>query len=764
MQKHNETPLQARRPSPLAGRLCLSALVLTILWLLWPGRTVQAHANLVRAEPAPDSVQDEPPDRVTIWFTEPIEGDFSEIQVLDTAGQRVDSGDSQVDGTDATVLSVTLPPLPEGTYTVAWKNLSSVDGHTVRGSFIFGVGDVVLGATDSRATVEQPLLPAPAEPVLRWLALLGLMTLIGGLAFRQLVIRPALQQESQAIQALEQRLTARITRWLWIATAVFLLASIGHVVLQTTLIQEVSPVEALGWPLVDVLTQTGWGMLWLWRMGLFLLLAVALRLTTTTNAAWREQRAWLALAAGLGVAMTISLSSHAAATEEVRTAATFSDFLHLLAASFWVGGLFHFALGMPLILKTLSGAERGQFLAAVVPNFSSLATLSVGTLIVTGLYGAYAQVTTVPALQTPYGRTLLVKLALVVPLLILGAINLLWLSRRLAVEESAATRLHRSLTGEAILSLFVLLAAALLITLEPARQVASRQGLGTPDALTFEDTVEGANIHLAIEPGRVGENQFTVTLQDRRGDPIEDADDIILQVVFLDADLSPLSARVTNEGQGRYTFDEVLLSIAGRWQAELTVIRPDAFDARTAFRFEALPAVGSNSAAISPSAQAGNLLWGLELVLLGFLFLGVSIPLGSWYERRGRAILVPGMICVVVGLVLIGVVQSGSGPEGNQGNPFPPTQNSIEMGQAVFIENCQSCHGREGRGDGPNSAGLEPPPANLHEHVPLHPDMELFAIVTNGISGTAMPAFEGQLSEEERWHLINYMRALVAED
>jgi len=61
-------------------------------------------------------------------------------------------------------------------------------------------------------------------------------------------------------------------------------------------------------------------------------------------------------------------------------------------------------------------------------------------------------------------------------------------------------------------------------------------------------------------------------------------------------------------------------------------------------------------------------------------------------------------------------------------------------------------------GDGPQAAGLDPPPADLVTHVPLHPDGVLFSYIQNGIPGTAMPSLGDKLTNEEIWHIVNYIR------
>ena len=121
--------------------------------------------------------------------------------------------------------------------------------------------------------------------------------------------------------------------------------------------------------------------------------------------------------------------------------------------------------------------------------------------------------------------------------------------------------------------------------------------------------------------------------------------------------------------------------------------------------------------------------------------------------------MVPGLVLFVMGLFLAFNTQlAGTGATDNLINPFPPTADSLEIGQRLYTENCQSCHGVAGRGDGPQAAGLNPPPLDLVVHVPLHPDGALFGFIQNGIPGTAMPAWGNKLTNEEIWHIVNYIR------
>ena len=118
-----------------------------------------------------------------------------------------------------------------------------------------------------------------------------------------------------------------------------------------------------------------------------------------------------------------------------------------------------------------------------------------------------------------------------------------------------------------------------------------------------------------------------------------------------------------------------------------------------------------------------------------------------------------GGIMIMVGLVLVltsmPALLARINPAGSQ---VPTSPSSIATGAKLFQENCAVCHGAEGLGDGPRAASLNPPPASLEIHIPLHSDRELFGFIYEGFPNTAMPSFKDGLTNEEIWHLVNYLR------
>ena len=553
-------------------------------------------------------------------------------------------------------------------------------------------------------------------------------------------------------------LSARLNRLTWLAAALLIAASVGQLLTLVTV--DTSLWEALGGPLWTTLSSTGWGELWLWRIAASVAFCVVLFGLRFASELWQPAVRTLALALGGGVLWTLALTSHGAATVDIRNMAIAADFLHLIASAFWIGALFHFVFALRLALRDLPDAERRECLAELVPRFSVVASLSVATIAATGVFSGWAQVTDPDALSTPYGITLVAKVLLVLPLLFLGGLNLVWVRPRLRSDPAALGWLKRLLAGEAVLALLVLAAVGMLTSLEPARQVASRELAESRQSLSFSDTVAGDSLALEVSPGRVGSNDLAVTLTDRLGRPIDNATEVLVRLVFLESDLGADTLTAASAGNGRYVREDAQLSIAGVWQAELIVRRPDAFDARTAFRFEALSTGAAGSAAISPSPVTAYLMLGVGLLVVGLLFLAAGLPLGGWFSRSGAGVMTPGVVGVAAGLILLFNAQLGIGGGEILQNPYPPTPESLQSGETTYVQVCQACHGDEGRGDGPAGVALEPPPADLVVHVPLHPETDLFRFIRDGIPGTGMVPLGGQLTDDQIWHVVNYIRTL----
>jgi mono/diheme cytochrome c family protein len=143
----------------------------------------------------------------------------------------------------------------------------------------------------------------------------------------------------------------------------------------------------------------------------------------------------------------------------------------------------------------------------------------------------------------------------------------------------------------------------------------------------------------------------------------------------------------------------------------------------------------------------------------------LAVVAASLVWRRGRAV----AVLLALGVIAwqapsLGLLVVDAYPTSFYASPTGFNAAAIVHGQALYAAQCADCHGTGGQGDGPASAGLRIHPADLTAgHLWDHPDGDLFWWIGHGMrdpeGGLAMPGFAAQLSEADRWDLIDYIRA-----
>ncbi len=436
----------------------LVASALAAVCALSASGVASAHANLDRAEPAPGSTLPTSPRVVRIWFTEPLLATASGIEVLNTTGRRVDLADSKVDIGSPTSMSVSLPALLDGTYTVAWHNTSSADGHPLRNTYAFTVGVGTPGASAASGTTAAVSGVSAFDPFVRWIVLAGLLVALGVEWFALVVLPPTLAQRE--LRGVTVEIDRRIVGG---ALATFAIGSLIHLGLQ---LQNGSGIVAL-------LTEGRWGQMWLLR-AVLVALAAATWLRSRGQSRWRRATfVLLALAAS-----TLAFASHAAGLRDLEVPAVANDIIHTVAAGIWVGGL----VALLAVIRTarpLADARRRALLATITQRFSPLAMLATAALLITGTYATWIEVASRSAFATPYGYAVAAKVILYAALIAVAATNLLWITRRLHDHPRTPRLLAATVTTEVALVLVALLAAGFLTSLEPARS-AFGQGAAVP--------------------------------------------------------------------------------------------------------------------------------------------------------------------------------------------------------------------------------------------------------------------------------------------
>ncbi|MBM2812654.1 MAG: Cytochrome c protein [Chloroflexi bacterium] len=714
-----------------------------------------AHAELSRSDPAPDSIIERAPARLSLWFSEQPELRFSEAHVVDRNRRAVDRGDLRVEPNDKLGLSVGLPELAPGTYTVTWRVLSAVDGHVTPGAFAFTVGldQVPTGLAVGAQAESSPALPD--EVLFRFLAYLGLLAIVGGFPFLEWVLLPALTAASASRETVTSTL-ARVWQLATIGIVLAWISQLGSLVVQTEVAFGVPFVEAVGERMASVALGTRFGLLWWVQVAL--LFGISGVVLLGRRGQLLAMLIPVGTALGGGLLFVRALGSHAAAVPDASAAAVALDSIHLFAVTTWIGGLGYLLATIWLLVKSPATGERLRLGAHLVPRFSTMAAMCVATLLFTGLYQTWLHVGSVPALTgTSYGQALIVKLGLIFPLLALGGVNLLLLSPRLRAasrddlgQGEVLRRLRQTVASEVTLSVLMLLAVSVMTNLQPARDAFAAQGISR------SAQGDGIVAEVRVRPGLAAINRFDVYVTDRSGRPIVDAEKVALDLTMLTHDMGDTELIANPRGDGHYVTQSGALSMAGPWRIEVLVRRSGQDDARVAIQVPIGDQPATNVSAAAANPAEGHLLLGIELLLVAAI--GIGLTLWSWTVRNVVA-RYAAPLALFAATLGGGLTAQGAMALATPRNPFPPTLQSVSRGAVIYAEECAVCHGETGRGDGPAGFGLNPRPADFRVHMAAgHTEGQLYDWVTNGVTGTAMPAWRDRISEEDRWNTINYLR------
>lgn len=729
-------------------------LLITIIGVAVP-QPVAAHAALKSSSPASGDVLDTAPSTIQARFTEPLERSYSRMVLYDRNGVEVE-GTSLSEGADAFTMELTVPPdLPHDTYSVLWRTLSEADGHSAQNFFAFTIGTnvdiapvAIPGANETADTAPQW-----AKTFSRWAALVGAALLIAAWPIWSVVIRPALDP----VRGEGLAIARRMRRFVRIAVALAVAGSVFALLVQSLVIPDGTILDKV----ISTLGQTRYGHLWLARIGLIAILGIVLAACGWWFMRKRQVEGVVAWTVAAAVTLPFSLTAHASARPAGRTFAVVADALHLAAASTWIGGLaILFTVLLPG-LRSVAVAERRRVLAIAIPRFSILALIAVATLGITGFYAGWLHVGNLSALtSTDYGRSLIVKLVLLLAVLAIAAVNLFVIQRRLARGTGKAgnsawsRRLRWTIGGELVLVLLMLVAVGQLTSLQPAREVMVERAR----QISASFTADGTDATLLIAPGIAGSNHLRLEVDGRT---LPSGTEALLRLTIPDRqNLGTKEIQLARASDNAFEHHGSELSIADDWTVTVIIRRPGA----APIEAEQTVTIGTTP----PDVEVPGDPWrfsttggvaGLALVLLGVAGILMTVAAGQT-RRMQKETGGLGIVALLLGLVLLFQARIDPALANVAGGDAidPADAAMVTRGEAIYGSACLSCHGPGLRGDGPAGVDMQPPPADFGDsHTMVHSEADLIYWVRNGKQGTGMPAFGDTLSDQDMLDVLSYI-------
>jgi copper transport protein len=517
-----------RRASQLAMwcRAVLCAGLLTWLAAFVATGPAWAHASLLSAFPADGVTIPKAPDTLRLEFNEPV----SPLAIRLVRPSGAVSRLTGVTAVDRTVTIMAPAMQDQGTYVLSWRVISA-DGHPVGGVVTFAVGHPSAGATAPAAQGST------AVHVAIWIAqfvlAVGLFIGVGGVVFvAWLMAKPPLPRQGRLAEIL----------------ICGLIAAVVSIPLQG--------LDALAEPLPDVARPAVWmeGFATSWGSTVLIsvvVLTAALLALRTENRTWARILAALALA---GIGFALVASGHASsAPARLWTAA--AVFLHGVCVAFWVGSL------MPLAMTVRAGDT------IALEGFSRLIPAPLAVLIASGCALAWVQFDRFDALwTTDYGRVLAAKLAVVLALLGLGALNRFVLVPRLKI--TGPRRLVTVFATECALAVAILGIVSLWRFTPPPRALAATE------ATYIHLHAEPAMAQIELAPVRDRGASLRIAVTDDDSIPVA-AKEVAIAIWNLSAGIEPIRRNATLAPDGLWHIDGLRIPIGGVWRMRVEILVGD---------------------------------------------------------------------------------------------------------------------------------------------------------------------------------------------
>ncbi|MEX0862012.1 SMP-30/gluconolactonase/LRE family protein [Nitrosopumilus sp.] len=508
---------------------------------------------------------------VIVYFSEPVDINFSEIKVFDSNGNQIDNKDTGYYEGELSLI-VTTTPLDNGVYTASVKVLSKIDGHLVPSAFLFGVGNVII-KDQNPPSVESEIVFLP-EAGARFPGILG-QTIVLGAVIASLIIwgtqnKQLIREELGKVEIFHHAKFMSITG---IGLMLVFISDILMIVVQTIRL-EASPLDVI---------QTYFGTIWLARMIItVILLGIWFGMDRKKTLSKKNQIPMLVMS--LILISTSSLIGHGAASEQL--GALVLDYIHNLVAAVWIGGIIYFVFTLLPTFSQLKETNREKMSLVMIPRFSIAFIISVGIVIITGPTLMWFLESDVGLItESVFGQLIILKIAIAAIMVGLGGFFQFKVQKNAeknftAGKISVHKKLTRSLKIDAILGIIILGVVALLTngTL-PAGQIQQVDAQEIIYGFKTIEFTENTKFDIDISPFSSGTNTILIKVSDFEGNPLYDSNQIKIKISNPSKNISPIEVPTElvkqeenrpNEFQGELTF-----GFSGEWLIEIEAQRTE---------------------------------------------------------------------------------------------------------------------------------------------------------------------------------------------
>ena len=495
-----------------------------------PG-VASAHAILDSSNPAASTVISQSPAEIRLDFNEQIESSLLSVRLFDSSQKEISVHRAELLDMDPSIVIAAIPDLADGVYVVVWRVVSA-DGHPVSGAFPFEVGDQstgtgndllekILNSIDTESPLGNPLAAG------RFISFLSLMVLIGTVVF------------SWGSSLMTAQKTRQLVRFAIVGIAC------GSLVV---LLLQGPYASGRGWSaivdaqLISDVTVTRLGLAVLVRLLLVLVCGYLSMVDVRANERWWKI---LASATAVGLIATFSLSGHPSAAS-LPVLFVVIDAVHIASVAAWAGSLI-----------AMASLRREETVNA--PRFSRIATWAMPVAVLSGvvqglhLLGGLGSVT-----ESEYGTFLLLKTAVVVAAIILGA------KARSLVAQSQQMEFGRVLRFEAALMVVVLAITALLVGTSP-----NASGDSSTQSFSATQIQAGIVADLSVLPTTVGTAEVHVILTPPGG-ALTPVEDVTVSMALPSRKIPAIPVKMYELGPNHWT-GVVNIPYSGEWSFESRV-------------------------------------------------------------------------------------------------------------------------------------------------------------------------------------------------